>query len=545
MRNYSNVLILSAVGWLFSHSLFAATITRERSGENNFLFIENNIDNEHFITSETLNPRFSGSNVWTKYQTNQESLGYMGDGSTLSNRYVDLWITNSPINTPFQGLRCRNDGANCPGSGYISADVVDKDGFYHARSGGSIANGNQPYGSFSSSAYNFFREQAVGESTSFVINWCGTRQANGDYDYASGERCKDLPNSNAVWETFTLTSTKVSHLSLVNTNAVSELWIASDGTPSVTNDNLWCNEGIVDGTRGVMCKMVAYNLRQIRNISSLRVAIVVDTALLGFTPSATDVRFSGDGATWHNYRSNYSSTNIRFDDVFTPNGDYIHVFLANTFFQKVLRYSRDITGKDSLFTFFFLNRNTPQSGFYQFTTSNRVNIIPKEYGVSIISSDQIAHPHRTGMIGSDTPINFEYQITTSGPRQANSITAQVIGDSTTIKNIPYCLFSSPENSLVVPIPAYLSFTSKSGRLIRQRNGCSEEPIDITNANWVEAPWDAAADTGFFYKTKLNLLFPMDDYRSQFTVSGDDWLGTVSASGMVKVTATWLGVEQAR
>lgn len=36
---------------------------------------------------------------------------------------------------------------------------------------------------------------------------------------------------------------------------------------------------------------------------------------------------------------------------------------------------------------------------------------------------------------------------------------------------------------------------------------------------------------------------MDDPHSQFTTDGHDWMGTVSATGDVKVTATWVGVDR--
>ena len=36
---------------------------------------------------------------------------------------------------------------------------------------------------------------------------------------------------------------------------------------------------------------------------------------------------------------------------------------------------------------------------------------------------------------------------------------------------------------------------------------------------------------------------MDDSHSQFTTDGHDWMGTVSATGDVKATATWVGVDR--
>lgn len=98
-------------------------------------------------------------------------------------------------------------------------------------------------------------------------------------------------------------------------------------------------------------------------------------------------------------------------------------FLSNAF-SKALKAGTDLTNKDELFTFYFDNSVTPQSGYYQFTPSTLINIIPREYGISIIASDGSAHPKASGKIGSETPITFEYKVTTSASRQADSITAR-------------------------------------------------------------------------------------------------------------------------
>ncbi|MBK0167386.1 fimbrial protein [Klebsiella sp. S69] len=537
--NFKMTLLFSFFTLLNTQNVYAATVENSRSGSNSYLFIENNIDKEYFITPDTLDPRFSGSNVWTKYKTNQESLGYMGFGTTRSNRYVDLWITNSPINSPFLGLRCRNDGSNCPSSGYLSASVVDKEGFYHARSGASIANGNQPYGLFSSSAFEFFRTQGVGSSTKFVINWCATNSSSYDYDFASGKRCKDLSDNEASWETYTLTSTKLGHLSLESTGSLSEIWVASDGTPSVTENTAWCRTGIVGGSNGIICKMVSYKLEENKSINSLRFGMVIDTAQLGFTPSSTDVKFSGASNVWFNWNTN----STKAQDIFSSGNNFVEVFFSTSFFNKALQTGANLTGKDTLFTFNFRNTNTPQSGYYQFTASNQVNIVPKEYGISIVPTNGNSKPQSTGTIGSAEPIEFEYRVTTSASRQADSITAQVVGESTLINGTPYCLFVSTDGSLSVPIPAYLSWTDKSGAIVNRRNSCVEQPIDMTSALWTQTPWNAAIDNSFYFETLLKLKFPMNDSRSQFTTSGNDWLGTVSASGEIKMTATWIGVDK--
>lgn len=513
----------------------AATAYNSGSGSNTYLFIENNIDNEYVVTPGALDPRFSGANVWTKYSTNQTSLGYMGYvGWASANTYYDMWIDNSPITEPFQGIRCMSSGTTCPSVGYIAGAATDANGFYHALAGSSVYNGSYGFASFSAAAYQYFREKSVGSSDSFTLNWCFTST---NYDYAAGTRCKDL-TSNATWYYYTLTATKVGHLTLNSTGAMSELWVASDGTPSVNSGSDMCSIATVSGTSGVICKMVSYSLQQTQQVTAaLYFRMVLDTAALGFTPAANTVRFSGDGSTWYNY-----SANTTYSNVFTTAGNYVYVFLSNTFFSNILNNGVTISNNNSLFTFYFTNALTPESGYYQFTASNSLNVTPKEYGISIVATDGSANPSASGTIGSTSPIEFDYKVTTSASRQADAITAQVTGNSTTINDTPYCLFTSADGTLNVPIPAYLSYVSAAGATIESRNSCSEAAIDITNANWTQTAWNAALDDGYYFTTTLKLLFPMNDTRSLYTVSGDDWAGTVSASGEVNVTATWVGVD---
>ncbi len=89
--------IMLLAGWLLAAPAMALTATNDGSGSNTYMFIDNDVDDEYFITTSSLSPRFTGANIWTKYKTNQRSLGYMGNsGWSYSNRYFDLWIDNSP-----------------------------------------------------------------------------------------------------------------------------------------------------------------------------------------------------------------------------------------------------------------------------------------------------------------------------------------------------------------------------------------------------------------------------------------------------------------
>jgi len=522
--------------FIFSSPCIAATSVPLNVGNNNYVFIENEIDGGYLVTPNTFAPRFTGSNVWTKYATNQTSLGFLGYAWSVPYYYIDLWFENSPINRPFQGLRCITTGVNCPASGYLPAEVIDNDGIYHTKAGIDESNGSFTYGSLTDAAYQYFGSRPVGASDAYTLNICVTLT---DYDSASGVRCKDL-TAGAIWYAVNMTLNKVGHLTLNRTNSSAEIWVASDGTPSTSTNSDDCYTSVVNNVTGITCRMVSYKYQRSADITgSLIFGMVLNTATLGFTPVADSVRFSSDGQTWFNY-----NLTTPYFNIFKQAGDgYIYVFLSKTFLQNLVNNGISISNNDSVFTFNFYNAVVPLSGYYQFTASNSISILPKEYGISITSSDGNSRPTESGRIGSEQPIEFEYTVTTSAARQADSIIAQVTGDTTTLNGVPYCIFSSPDETYKVPVPAYLSYTSQSGATVRERNSCGEEPIDMTNALWTQTAWDASVDSGFFFTTNLKLQFPMNDTRSEFTLDGDQWMGTVSASGEVKVTATWVGVDR--
>lgn len=533
--NKSLSLILGCAIVALSPSAWALSASTQAAVNNNYLFIENNVDKEYFITPSSLAPRISGSSTWVKYGKNQDSLGYIGivDWVADTKYYKDMWIDNSPIIEPFRGIRC-NKGANCPSSGYIAA-LTDRFGFYHAKATGLTSTGGYyGFASLTDSAYEYFRNIPVGSAETYNLNFCRTTI---DYDYAAGQRCKDQSSGNWFIKPYTLN--KIGHLSLVSTNAFQELWVASDGTPSVIKDNGYCELGVLGGKNGIICKMISYNLNQTRNLTALlKFQMYADSGLLGFTPKADSIKYSGDGKNWTNF-----SSKANFYKIFSNGSKYVYVFLSKTFLKKMVDSGVSITNTQP-FTFAFTNGITPESGYYQFTPSLRINIVPKEYGISIISSGSSTSASGSGIIGEATPITMDYTVTVSGPRQADSITAQVIGENTTINGVPYCLFTSVQGRLSVPIPAFLQYNSESGGVVQKRNSCNEAAISMRDALWQQTPWDANNnDDGSYYAADLKLIFPMNDSRSALTDSGADWEGVVSASGEIKVTANWVGVSR--
>ena len=143
----------------------------------------------------------------------------------------------------------------------------------------------------------------------------------------------------------------------------------------------------------------------------------------------------------------------------------------------------------------------------------------------------------------EPPLTFDYIVTTSAFRQANKITAAVEGPKTTIRGQSYCLFSSKDKKINVPFSAYLTYTDEGGSKVKNRTACDNVPISIKEALWTKTTWPYPYQLeGNFYRTDLQLTFPMNESASLFSMEGEDWIGVVEARGYVNVFAEWSGTD---
>jgi Mat/Ecp fimbriae adhesin len=543
MNKFKLSLLGSMIGLSLNHAAFALDPpTRITSnGTNEFVFIENEVDGEYFISSDDLNPRFTGANVWAKYgRVNHRSLGYMqvDSGSFSSNYNVDVWIESPDIQFPFIGIRCQITTTGCPSTSYAPAEYVDKHGAYKM----SPTPTRNKRISFNTGMYEYLEKMSVGTQMTYIVNNCETRE---DYDPSKGQRCKDM--STGTWSRGQTINTKTGHLKLFDNRAFSEIWVATDGTPSLTNVNDECEYIVIgsgDRNEGIACNMVRYNMEGLVTAfnTSTRLYMVIDTAALNnMTLGNNDIKMEAGSGTWVNYTDSASN---RMSSMITSGNGYVRVLFTNRFFRNMLAAGASTSGQKGIFTFAIRNSDLPQSGFYQFATNMDIEIIPREYGISIRHknmNDQV----KTGKIGrEEEAITFDYVVTQSAPKKADTVKASVVGESTTKAGKSYCLFKSSDNSLQVPIPAYLSFTQADGRDSGQQySGCNASAtVELKDALWSATPWDEQ-QSGYFYSTDLKLTFPMNDSVSEFTLDGIDWLGSVRAEGDVKVEATWIGVNR--
>ncbi|VDR30383.1 Uncharacterised protein [Raoultella terrigena] len=224
--------------------------------------------------------------------------------------------------------------------------------------------------------------------------------------------------------------------------------------------------------------------------------------------------------------------------------DSIYIFFSNNFFKQMVALGiSDINTKD-LFNFRFQNTTSPESGWYEFSTSNSLVIKPRDFSISIISDEYTSAPSREGYVGQGKPsLDFGYIVTTSGRTAADEVLIKVNGPAQTIDGRSYCIFSSADNTTKVPFPATLTFTTQSGGNKTYDAGCDDSWRDMTDALWMSTPWnDASGDPGVMNKTTVKFSIPMNDGISLKTIDDDGWFGEVSASGEIRVQATWRNVN---
>ncbi|HAW7015063.1 TPA: hypothetical protein JIR17_02795 [Acinetobacter baumannii] len=533
--NIFSLLLLNSPSYALSQP------TVQNLSPNRYIFVENNVDHEYFIVGTTLLPHFTGANVWTKHKEDQDNLGHMGtDAALTTNSNVDMWLSNGTIKYPFQGVRCRvASGGPCPAVGYMVPEYTDEFGFYKSKVTSGESGGAYSYASFAPNAYSYLNSVSLNGTDIFDLNVCSTRE---EYNPQQGGRCRDAKTG--TWRSYRQTATKIGHIRLNDTKAFSEIWIASDGTPSLAKNNEYCEYvmgalGTANQREGIACKMLSYNLQgNTSNFhSGFYIRLKTDNTALKFTPSTYDLQMQTANGSWVNYNAANPVKNMM-----VSGEGYITVLFSKAFFQKLLNYGSSPNG-DGTFIFEFDNRSVyPYSGLYGFSVTNKTEMIPREYSISIKPTDS-SQSHLEGKIGQNKPnLEFNYTVTQSAPRKADVVTAQVIGEKTTVNGQTYCLFKSDDSSTNVAIPAYLAFTDATMGNIEKYSGCDEsQKLDITNALWTATPWDVN-NSGYFYSTSLSLIFPMNNSVSERTIEGNDWMGSVHAEGDIKVDAKWIGVN---
>lgn len=521
-----------------------------------FLFIENDIDDNFFVTPiNNLNPRMTGGNRWTLKKASldtilhrQQSLGYIDNGENTPLEYdsmFDMWIENGPVSHPLKGLRCISRYRTCDlETSLISPQTTDINGFYGVKVPSNQAGLSRiwQHGMMADAFYLYLRHMSVGNSFSMVINTC---QTPATYEATKGYRCKD--QDKGIWEVRKVTHTKGANLKLFSTNSLAEIFISSDGIPSLGEGNANCKLVTLKPgptsrhADGVSCKVIDYELiADGASSHSIRVFPVATNSALSSKLNAYDIQFSLDGSSWKSVKND----NHYFDLDDLKSSRAIYIFLSTDFFKKML--AQGISGIESENLLRFIVRNTiaQESGWYEFSPSAKLIVKPRNFSVNIISDEYTTIPTREGYVGYEYPsLDFGYIVTTSGKTAADVVQIKVSGPREIISGRSYCIFSSSDGVTKVPFPGMLSFLTKNGKYRTYDAGCDNTWHDITDALWMINPWAAnAKEEGILNKTKIKFSIPVNDVISQRTSDNKIWFGEVSASGEIHVKAIWRNIN---
>lgn len=515
-----------------------------------FILVQNDIDDNFFVTPlvPAVNvPVMAGANRWTGLKYNfttvniyQDSLGYVENGVTtpiLMGMRVDMWIDNPPASGPLIGIRCVNYRLGCNAStSLLLPEATDNYGFY----GVTIPLGPAKYmnGMMSDAFYYYLNGIPVGGHIQFMLNDCSTSE---QYDARAGQRCREMNTGD--WHKRNLGFIKAGHLKLPSTVDATEVFIDSDGNPMLGEGSSGCNLQVVGGLSGLSCKMTQYMLTH-DNGSNTTIHIypslnhpALASAING---SKEDMQFSLDGQTWKvvDEAINY----FTYDDLKSTN--VIYVFLSTNFFKKMVDLGISDTNTHELFNFRVHNSSAVENGWYEFSTSRQLIIKPRDYSISIISTDYVSNPTRSGKVGPGKPsLDFDYIVTTSGSDRANEVLINVTGPSQNIQGRAWCIFSSADGTSQVPFPGTLSFTTASGSIKSYDVGCDGQWRDMTEALWASPRLiDPSNSRSVFNKATVRFSIGMDAPESLKTINDDDWYGDVSAAGEIHVQATWRNIR---
>ncbi len=338
----------------------------------------------------------------------QQSLGYIDNGyntGLYTNWKFDMWLENSPVSSPLTGLRCINWYAGCNmTTSLILPQTTDASGFY----GATVTSGGAKWmhGMLSDAFYQYLQQMPVGSSFTMTINAC---QTSVNYDASSGARCKDQASGNWYVRNVTHTSSKsaVDKYPLAGGSIYQQRRSTDSG-----RRNADCRTQTIGSRSGLSCKMVNYTL-QTNGLSNTSIHIfpAIANSSLASAVGVYDMQFSLNGSSW----KPVSNTAYYYTFNEMKSADSIYVFFSSNFFKQMVNLGiSDINTKD-LFNFRFQNTTSPESGWYEFSTSNTLIIKPRDFSISIISDEYTQTPSREGYVGSgESALDFGYIVTTSG-----------------------------------------------------------------------------------------------------------------------------------
>lgn len=508
-----------------------------------FLYIENNKNDHVYILNfeAYLENQLGGANAWTEQKgITQFTLAKTSADMKTRNPSgfnLDMWETG-PISHPYITQACSIKTANCTNDGKSPEhpQVVDEQGFYGLMN----LSVQETAARVSPSFLNYLKTMRIGEELNREMNRCVTSEP---YDARRGQRCKDM--STGTWSIHRATNIKYAHLKMIPVTGTDTIMVDSAGNPTVMPGSTNCKpySHVTPGrdSNGVLCHIFDYQLEHFSDGGRLTTTGVIGVRNKYPNPELKPY----DSALYINSSAFVGPHNpIGINLIFLKGRSSASVFFTKKYFSEYIKTnsSRPVT---ETMEFFIKNLIQPDLGDYIIDSSLQIDIKPRRYSVSILSSDGVATPYRNGMIGKDI-LSFPYKVVESGPESADRLEITLAQD----RGTPFqgtCTFyptNIVSNRVAVPIEAYLNFNNASPvRNAKIPIGCDQTPVNLREFNIRDSEpkihWtDPDGSSGITRSYLLNLEFDLTGRQAQKTVSGESWEGEVHQSGTLTIKGSW-------
>ncbi len=508
-----------------------------------YMYIENSKNDHVYILSFTSNPenQLGGANAWTEQKgITQFTLAKTSPDMRIQNptgSNLDMWETG-PISHPYITQACSIKTPNCTNDGKSPEhpQVVDEQGFYGLMN----LSVQETAARISPSFLNYLKTVPIGAALIREMNLCVTSEP---YDARRGQRCKDM--STGTWIIRRASNIKYAHLKMIPVTGSDIIMVDSAGNPTVMPGSTNCKpySHVTPGrdSNGVLCHMFDYRLEHFADGGQLQ-----NKGAIGVRSKYPNPELKSYDSALYINSSKFVGTNnpVGLNLVYLRGNSSVSVFFTKKYFSEYIKTNlgRPVT---ETMEFFIKNLIQPDLGDYIIDSSLQIDIKPRRYSVSILSSDGVATPYRKGLIGKDI-LSFPYKIVESGPESADRLDVTLAQD----RGTPFqgsCTFYPTDivsNGVAVPIEAYLNFNRVSpAKGSKIPIGCDQTPVNLRELSIRDSEpkihWtDPDGSSGITRSYLLNLEFDLTGQRAQKTVSGESWEGEVHQSGTLTIKGSW-------
>ncbi|WP_421324638.1 hypothetical protein [Aeromonas sp. 604176] len=533
--------VFSILALLYSISV-AAEITNS-----SYLSIKNHIDSNIYIGPLAYNDDI-GTIAGTSHIThpNQELLAYAriackrnysSPSPCMSSSYPfwTLWEPNPFVPAPYLGISCHiltTASYGCDKTGkfplyYIQGALYPQTAHWGVRSFPGFRNYgfmSQPYGFIAGAVSTAYLEKLhnvpTGNQVSITQQFCAHKSAN-----------VVLPTLPCDYqETNTLNYKKAGTLTLMPIKQKNNIFVDSNGTPTLLPGSTGCEQATVAGVNGLVCEISSYNFETQGwpSKSPFNYAIRINNAALNAKVAVEDIKISADKVTWTGKEVTQPLDTLQ-------GRKSIYIFLSKKYF-KALNDTGLLGSDQQVLRFSIFHSEMTASGYYEFSPSVQFDVKSRYYSVFITPE---SGSYAEGKVGYDRLV-FPYKLAESGPVSASRLEMRVTQDTGTVFK-GFCTLY--QGNSAIPVPTRLVFNSESlGDNYLQPIRCDATPIDLRSFQIKDSRppeyWQGQEGDGVTRYYDVALDFDLRHPMVFETTAGEPWEGIAAQTGKIELRAIW-------